>query len=45
MTKDKAVIDGINLIKNKFLVILNEFGIQSYDSIDKEFNPYGVEVD
>ena len=39
MTKDKAVIDGINLIKNKFLVILNEFGIQSYDSIDKEFNP------
>ena len=37
--KDHTVIDGINLIKNKFLVVLNEFGIQSYDSVDKEFNP------
>ena len=39
ITKDKAVLDGINLIKNKFMSILNDFGITSYDSLKKEFNP------
>ena len=37
--KEKAVIDGINLIKNKFLSVLNEQGVMSYDSLGKEFNP------
>ena len=36
--KEKAVIDGINLIKNKFLSILNEQGVVSYDSLGEEFN-------
>ena len=39
ITENKAVLDGINLIKNKFISILNDFGITSYDSLKKEFDP------
>tara|TARA_Y100000588_G_C14159168_1_gene884037 strand:- start:354 stop:842 length:489 start_codon:yes stop_codon:yes gene_type:complete len=39
LTKDKAVLDGINLIKSKFISILNDFGVSSYNSLKKEFNP------
>ena len=37
--KDKSVIDGINLIKDKFISILADFGVSSYESLDKEFDP------
>ena len=37
--KEQSVIDGINLIKNKFLNILNEHGVKTYDSIGENFNP------
>ena len=37
--KDKSVIDGINLIRDKFISILADFGVLSYESINKQFNP------
>ena len=37
--KDKSVIDGINLIKDKFIGILADFGVSSYESLNKEFDP------
>ena len=37
--KEESVIDGINLIKNKFLNILNEHGVKTYDSLGKSFDP------
>ena len=37
--KNKSIFDGINLIKNKFISILNDNGIIAYDSIGEEFNP------
>jgi len=36
---DQSIVDGINLIKNKFITVLNDFGISSYESINKEFDP------
>ena len=39
ITQDKTVLDGVNLIKNKFISTLNDFGISSYDSLKKEFDP------
>ena len=37
--KEKSVYDGIVLIKNKFLSVLNDYGINSYESVGEEFNP------
>ena len=37
--KEQSVIDGINLIKNKFVNILNEHGVKTYDSVGENFNP------
>jgi len=37
--KDKSVIDGINLIRDKFKSILADFGVSSYESIGEKFNP------
>ena len=37
--KEKSVHDGIVLIKNKFLSVLNDYGINSYESVGEEFNP------
>ena len=39
LIKEKSVHDGIVLIKNKFLSVLNDYGISSYESVGKEFNP------
>jgi len=36
--KEKSVYDGIVLIKNKFLSVLNDYGINSYESVGEEFN-------
>ena len=36
--KDKSIIDGINLIKDKFIGVLTELGVSSYESLGKEFN-------
>ena len=35
----KSIIEGIDLIKNKFISVLDELGINSYDSIERTFNP------
>ena len=35
----ESMISGIDLIKNKFLSILEESGINSYESVGKTFNP------
>ena len=35
----KSIISGINLIKNKFLSVLEELGINSYESVGEPFNP------
>ena len=37
--KDNSVIDGINLIRDKFIGILSDFGVCSYDSLGEEFDP------
>ena len=37
--KDQSVIDGINLIKDKFIGILSDLGVVSYESVDEEFDP------
>ena len=37
--KDKSLINGINLIKDKFIGILTELGVSSYESLGKEFDP------
>jgi len=37
--KDQSVIDGINLIKDKFIGVLTKFGVSSYESLGKEFDP------
>ncbi len=37
--KDQSVIDGINLIKDKFTGILSDLGVVSYDSVNEEFDP------
>ena len=37
--KEKSVHDGIVLIKSKFLSVLNDYGINSYESVGEEFNP------
>ena len=39
LINDSSIIDGINLIKDKFILVLNDFGIKSYDSINKKFDP------
>ena len=35
----KSIISGIDLIKNKFLSVLEDLGVNSYKSIGKLFNP------
>ena len=35
----ESLINGIDLIKNKFLSILNDYGIDSYDSLGENFDP------
>ena len=35
----KSIISGIDLIKNKFLSVLEDLGVNSYKSIGKVFNP------
>lgn len=35
----KSVISGIDLIKNKFFSVLEELGVNSYESVGKAFNP------
>ena len=37
--KEKSVIDGINLIKSKFVSSLKEYGVSPYDSLGAEFDP------
>ena len=37
--KDQSVIDGINLIKDKFIGILSDLGVVSYESVDEKFDP------
>jgi len=37
--KDQSVIDGINLIKDKFIGILSDLGVVSYESVNEEFDP------
>jgi len=37
--RNQSVIDGINLIRSKFMGILADFGVSSYESIGKDFNP------
>ena len=37
--KEQSVVDGINLIKSKFVSSLKEYGVVPYDSQGKEFNP------
>ena len=37
--KEQSVIDGVNLIKTKFLSILKEYGVVPYDSVGELFNP------
>ena len=39
LVKNKSIFDGINLIKNKFISILEDNGVVAYDSIGEEFNP------
>ena len=39
LIKNKSILDGINLIKSKFISILNDNGVAAYDSIGEEFNP------
>jgi len=34
-----SVLDGVNLIKTKFLSVLKEYGVTSYDSLGEPFNP------
>jgi len=38
-TDSKSIISGINLIKNKFLSVLEDLGVNSYKSVGKLFNP------
>ena len=35
----KSIISGIDLIKNKFLSVLEDLGVNSYKSVGKVFNP------
>ena len=35
----KSIVSGIDLIKNKFLSVLEDLGVNSYKSIGKLFNP------
>ena len=35
----KSTVQGIELIKNKFVATLDDLGINSYDSIEKVFDP------
>ena len=35
----KSIISGIDLIKNKFLSVLEDLGVNSYKSVGKLFNP------
>ena len=37
--KDQPVIDFINLIKDKFIGILSDLGVVSYESVNEEFDP------
>ncbi|MBI65257.1 MAG: nucleotide exchange factor GrpE [Candidatus Marinimicrobia bacterium] len=39
LIKNKSILDGINLIKSKFISILEHNGVVAYDSIGEEFNP------
>ena len=36
---EKSVVDGINLIKSKFTSALKEYGVTSYTSLGKIFDP------
>ena len=36
--KDKSLIDGINLIRDKFIGVLADFGVLSYESLGEDFN-------
>ena len=38
-TDSKSIISGINLIKNKFLSVLEDLGVNSYKCVGKLFNP------
>ena len=35
----KSIISGIDLIKNKFISVLEDLGVNSYKSVGKLFNP------
>ena len=37
--KEQSVVDGINLIKSKFISSLKEYEVVPYDSLGKKFNP------
>ncbi len=39
LIKNESIFDGINLIKSKFISILEDNGVVAYDSIGEEFNP------
>ena len=34
----KSVYDGVLLIKNKFISTLKDYGVESYESVDQDFN-------
>ena len=37
--KEKSVVDGINLIKDKFTSALKDYGVMPYDSLGEIFDP------
>tara|TARA_Y100001970_G_scaffold245322_1_gene312275 strand:+ start:40049 stop:40558 length:510 start_codon:yes stop_codon:yes gene_type:complete len=37
--KDHSLVDGISLIREKFIGVLNDFGVLSYDSVGEKFDP------
>ena len=37
--KDQSLIDGVSLIREKFIGILSDFGVLSYDSVGEQFDP------
>ncbi len=39
IVENKSVFEGIELIKNKFISVLKDYGVESYKSIDEVFDP------
>ena len=37
--KDQSLVDGVSLIREKFIGILSDFGVLSYDSVGEQFDP------